>query len=156
MVRRSLRALCLMALAALLALPARATSPRAVLDRLGLLGAYFAADCTRPVTSLNPYTFFRPIDDSRAQIDVMIDPAQRQYSYVIDRAVALGQDQLSISMVNTERRINLIYALDGGRLRTMESARDGERVAIVARGVFTANGRPTPWLTRCGGLTGST
>jgi hypothetical protein len=125
-----------------------------VLDRLDLLGAHFAADCTRPVSPQNPYTLFRPIDGALVQIDLMVGLAQRQYAYVIDRAVPLGRGGVSISMINAEKRLNLAYALDGGRLRTMESALDGEQVSIVSRGVFTATGRPTPWLSRCRGLTG--
>jgi hypothetical protein len=156
MLHHGLRALCLVALVLVVAPPAEASSPREVLDRLGLLGAHFAADCARPVSPQNPYTFFRPVDGALVQIDLMVGLTQRQYAYVIDRAVALGRGGLSISMANAEKRLNLAYALDGGRLRTMESAHDGVQVAIVSRGVFTATGRPTPWLSRCSGLTGST
>jgi hypothetical protein len=156
MLHHGLRASCLIALVLLLTPPAGATSPSAVLDRLGLLGASFAPDCARPVSPQNPFTFFRPIDGNLVQIDLMVGPAQRQYSYVIDRAVALGAGGLSTSMVNAYRRLNLSYAVDGTRLRTMESVRAGDQVAIVTRGTFTATGRPTLWLTRCSGLPGST
>jgi hypothetical protein len=156
MLFRGLRALCLMAFVLVFAPPVEANAPREVLDRLGLLGAHFAADCARPVSPQNPYTFFRPIDGALVQIDLMVGPTQRQYAYVIDRAVLLGRGGLSISMANAQKRLNLAYALDGGRLRTMESALDGVQAAIVSRGVYTATGHPTPWLSRCRGLTGST
>lgn len=68
--------------------------------------------------------------------------------YVIDRAEARGPNGVAISMANSQQRLYLAYRVDGGRLRTMESVREGGP-AIVSRGVFTANKLPTPWLNRC-------
>jgi hypothetical protein len=142
---------CRLAVAAmslgLLAAPAAADSARDVLEQHGLLGA-FAVDCRRPVSPQNHYTYFRALRDGRVQIDLMVGPQQRQYAYVIDRAEARGPNELAISMVNPTLRLDLVYRVENGRLRTMQSVREDGRV-IVSGGVLAANQQPTPWLNRC-------
>ena len=51
-------------------------------------------------------------------------------------------------MVNPEKRLHLLYRVEGGRLRTMQSAREGGPV-VVSGGVFTGNRMQTPWLHKC-------
>jgi hypothetical protein len=124
-----------------------ATSVREVFEQYGLLGA-FSVNCARPVSPQNFYTHFQALVGDRVQIDLMVGPRQRQYSYVIDRAEARGPNEVAISMANRQQRLNLLYRVENGRLRTMESVRQGGP-AIVRGGVFTANRLPTPWLSRC-------
>jgi hypothetical protein len=126
---------------------ASAASVREVLDRLGVLGT-FSVDCTRPVSPSNYYVHFRPLGGDRVEIELMVGPQQRQYAYVIDRAAALGGGGLSVSMANPKQRLNIVYAVDGSRLRTMESVREGGQV-IVTRGVLMTSNQPTPWLNKC-------
>jgi len=126
---------------------AAAASVSEVFEQYGLLGT-FAVDCARPVSPQNYYTHFRALEGGRVQIELMVGPQQRQYAYVIDRAEARGPSEVAISMANQQQRLHLIYRMQNGRLRTMESARQGGAV-VVRGGAFTANGRPTPWLNRC-------
>jgi hypothetical protein len=137
----------LLAASILLAVPAAADTAKQVFEQRGLLGS-FAVDCSRPVSPQNHYTYFRPIDGGRVQIDLMVGPQQRQYAYVIERAEPRGSNQVAISMANPQWRLDLLYRVEHGRLRTMESVRHDGTV-VVRGGVFTANGRPTPWLVRC-------
>jgi opacity protein-like surface antigen len=135
----------------LLAAPAAADSARDVFEQRGLIGT-FAVDCKRPVGPMNPYTWFRALGGGRVQIDLMVGPGQRQYAYVIDRAEARGRNEVAISMVNPQLRLDLVYRVENGRLRTVQSVQRGGSI-VVGGGVFTANGRPTPWLTRCSAQT---
>jgi len=126
---------------------AEAASVREVFEQYGLLGT-FAIDCARPVSPENHYMQFRALDGGRVQIELMVGPQQRQYAYVIDRAEARGPNGIATSMANEQQRLNLLYRVEGRRLRTMESAREGG-ATIVASGLLTASKMPTPWLNRC-------
>jgi hypothetical protein len=142
-----MRVASIVALILFTASAAEAASVREVFERYGLLGT-FAVDCRRPVSPENHYTIFRALDAGRVQIDLMVGPRQRQYAYVIDRAEARGSNIIAISMANEQQRLNLVYRVEGKRLRTMESAR-AAGPTIVAGGVFTANRMPTPWIIKC-------
>jgi hypothetical protein len=131
----------------LLTASAAASTPREVFEQKGLLGT-FAVDCSRPVSPQNAYTFFRTLGGGRVQIDLMVGPQRRQYAYVIERAEPRGSNEVAVRMANPQWTLNLLYRVEGGRLRTMESVRHDGTVVIRA-GVFAGNGRPTQWLERC-------
>jgi len=126
---------------------AQAASAKALFESYGLLGT-FAVDCQRPVGPGNPYLYFRALDGGGVGIELWATPQARQYAYVIDRAQARGRDEISISMANERQRLNLLYRVEGRRLRTMESAREGGS-PIVIGGVFVENRAPTPWFNKC-------
>jgi len=103
---------------------ARAASVNEVFEQYGLFGT-FGIDCAQPISPKNYYVYFRALDGDRVQIELMVGPRQQQYAYVIDRAEARGPNGIAISMANEQRRLNLLYRVEGERLRTMESAREG-------------------------------
>jgi hypothetical protein len=72
----------------------------------------------------------------------------RVYAYVIDRAEPRRHDEIATSMANERQRHNLVYRLEGRRLRTFGSVRVGGE-PIVIGGVLVANRAPTPWFNKC-------
>ena len=118
-----IRIASLVALSLATATAAQAASARAVFERYGLIGT-FVIDC-RPLSPQNAYLYFRAIDGGRVGIELWVSPQLRQYAYVIDHAQALGRDEITTSMASEQQRLNLVYRVEGRRLRTFESVREG-------------------------------
>jgi len=142
------RSASILALILFTASAAQATSARALFERHGQIGT-FAVDCRRPVGPENTYLYFRALDRGRVGIEQWASPHLRVYAYVIDHAEVRRRDEIATSMVNERQRLNLVYRMEGWRLRTFESVREGGE-PIVVGGVFVANGAPTPWFNKCG------
>jgi hypothetical protein len=52
---------------------AQAASARTVFEQYGLLGT-FAVNCARPVSPGNHYMYFRPLDEHRVHVELMVGP----------------------------------------------------------------------------------
>jgi hypothetical protein len=127
---------------------AQDTSTRAVFERFNLLGT-FARDCTQPVSSTNQYIVFRPLDAERIQSDLMIGPSERARAGVIDRATALGPDEVALSGFSQEfGRSNFVYRVERNRHRALQWTRENEKVVVDGRAVN--GGAETPWWNKCG------
>jgi dienelactone hydrolase len=116
----------------------------AVFAKSNLLGT-FALDCKN--LQDHRHIVHRALDNGAVQHDLMSGTA-RVYSYVIDRAQELGSRDVSASMANDGRRLDLMFRAEGGRIRVMESGPPGGP-KIITGGNYVSGGEE-PWYNRCG------
>jgi hypothetical protein len=144
----------LAALAASLAFPvsAGAQAPRQVLKDFGFFGRW-SPRCDRPPTPGNSLrtTSVTPAGAVRFREHFGKDFSDN--SYEVLAAERIAADQVSIRIrLNRNTTQDLVIAMEDGRLRTMANRpRDGANAgrAVVKDGRVTANGSPTPWMSRC-------
>jgi hypothetical protein len=120
----------------------------AVFEKHNLLGT-FALDCKQPVGPHNHYIVHHKLGSGAVQRDLMVGPATKQYSYVIDRAEILRPGEVSTSMANEKQRLNIVFRFDDGRIRTIESVTP-TGAKIVVGGNLTGGGGAAPWYAKCG------
>jgi hypothetical protein len=126
----------------------QAQSASDVFELYDLLGS-FSINCGKPAAAGNPYSVYRALDDGNVQFDMMIGPNRRRSSYTIDLAVEVSQNDIEISMTDGNQRFDVVYRVEDGRIRTMESVREsGDQ--IIADGRSVASGAPTQWFRKCG------
>ncbi|MGH6771413.1 MAG: hypothetical protein ACRECO_20625 [Xanthobacteraceae bacterium] len=127
---------------------AQAQSASDIFQFYQLIGS-FSINCGKPAAAGNPYSVYRTLDDGNVQFDMMIGPKRRRSSYTIDVAVEVSQNDIEISMTDGNQRFDVVYRVEDGRIRTMESIREsGDQ--IIAEGRSVANGAPTQWFRKCG------
>jgi hypothetical protein len=119
-------------------------------EQLDLLGAY-AINCNNPVGPRNPYLHFRAMGANNVQIELMVGPKKRQFAYIIDQARISGPTEITVSMVSmTEprQRLHVVYRVEDGSIRTMESMRE-PNTYIISEGQAVASGNETQWFNGC-------
>ena len=132
-------------------------SVKAIFEKYNMLGV-FAADCSKPASRDNPYYVHRVIDANHVQRDTMEGPTMRARFTVVDKAAALGPNEVSnsgpltgaIGSAKFDRTpTDSIWRIEPNRIRFTEATVAGRKVA--ANGRYTGNGQETPWFNRCGG-----
>lgn len=128
-----------------------------IFEKYQMLGT-FAEDCNRPASRDNPYYVHRVVDANHVQRDVMEGPTTRARFTMVDKAVALGPNEVStsgplsglIGSTSFDRTpSDSIWRIEPNRIRFTEAIVAGRKVA--ADGRYLSNGRETPWFNRCGG-----
>jgi hypothetical protein len=88
---------------------------------------------------------------NNVQIELMIGPKKRQFAYIIDQARISGPTEITVSMVSmTEprQRLHVVYRVEDGSIRTMESMRE-PNTYIISEGQAVASGNETQWFNGC-------
>jgi hypothetical protein len=122
--------------------------PRQLFRQLKLLGTY-AVNCSNPVGPRNPYLHFRELGTANVQVELMVGPKKRQFAYVIDRARISGPTEVSVSMTDQRARLHVVYHVEDGSIRIMESMREPSDY-IISEGQAVASGNETQWFKGCG------
>ena len=127
--------------------PPQELSARDLFELHDLIGT-FAIDCGNPVGPRNPQAVYVAQGDGTVEFSLMIGPNRRRFMYIIDWAEEIVPGEISFSMTNDETRINVVYLLDGGSIRAMESLReeDGEK---LINGGMSASNVETQWFYKC-------
>jgi polyhydroxybutyrate depolymerase len=128
---------------------AQDTAVRAVFERYNLFGT-FAQDCTKAVSQTNWYFVHRAIDDDHVQRDMLEGPSARKFVFIFDKASVLGPAEIAVSGTRDGERLSSIWRVEPTRHIETEATLRGNKVISGAK--FLSNGRPVPWLDRCGGL----
>jgi hypothetical protein len=128
---------------------AQSSSVKTVFDTYGLLGI-FSFDCSKPPTSNNYYYVHRLVGPGHVQRDRMSGGIGRDYVNVIDKASAIGPNQVSISGMRIEGNrkggaIEEIWRVEPSRIMTVDGTLGG--LKLISGGRF--NGQPVPWANRC-------
>jgi hypothetical protein len=127
--------------------PAQAMSARELFEFHNLIGT-FAIDCSKPVGPRNPQALYAAQGDGTVEFSLMIGPNRRRFSYTIDWAEEIAPGEISFSMTNDETRINVVYLLDGGAIRAMESSREADGQRLITKGMSASN-LETQWFYKC-------
>jgi hypothetical protein len=129
-------------------------SPRAIMEKRGLLGTW-AADCGKRAAATNYYIVYRALDERRVQRDAMIGPTQRAELAVVESVLELGTQDLQVTEVirsdkGEEFRNVAKLHVEGNRRRTMESVINGKNMIVDGRWQSGArSGKTVDWLYRC-------
>ena len=133
-------------------------SPRAIMEKRGLLGTW-AYDCGKRATPVNHYVVYRALDEQRVQRDTMHGPTRRERAGLVESAVELSPHEIQITEVlKTEKgeevRDVATRRIEGNRQRAMEWTQNGEKHIAAGRYLKTKlngswGGKPTDWLYRC-------
>jgi hypothetical protein len=129
------------------ATPEKVLSARELFELHDLIGT-FAIDCSRPVGPRNPQAVYLAQGDGTVEFSLMIGPNRRRFSYTIDWAEEIVPGEVSFSMTNDETRINVVYLLDGGAIRAMESSREADGERLITKGMSASN-LETQWFYKC-------
>lgn len=131
-------------------------SVKATFEKYNLIGT-FAQDCSKPPTKENLYFVTRAVDDNHMQRDVMDGSTSRPRYVVIDKASALGPNEIKYSGYRTgtlagvqrdKAPIESVWRVEPNRMRNLENSEAGKK--MIANGKWLGNGRDTVWLSRCG------
>ena len=122
---------------------------KAVFENYKLLGI-FAFDCSKPPTSDNYYYVHRLVDAGHVQRDRMSGPTSRDFSNVMDKAVGVGPNEVTVSGTRVEGNrkgdpIEEVWRVEANQIMTVEGTIGGAKV--IAGGRF--NGQPVPWANMC-------
>ena len=128
---------------------AQTSAVKSVFENYKLFGI-FAFDCSKPVSGENYYYVHRMIDPDHAERDRMSGENTRDFVDVIDKAVAIGPDQVRVSGTRAEGNrkgepIEELYRVEANRVTTLEATISGGKV--ISGGLF--NGHQVPWAYRC-------
>jgi len=119
-----------------------------VMQKYGVIGT-FASNCTSPISNQNPRAVYSVVDANRVQYELLTGAAERASVGVLDAAVEISPNVLGVSYLGQRGRINIVYRIEGNRLRLWTSSReDGRRLVVDGR--YWPEDVETPWLTRCG------
>jgi hypothetical protein len=119
---------------------------REVFEKYNLFGV-FTRDCTKPPSKDNPYFVNRLIDDSHAQRDFMTDPMTREWSAIIDKAVELTPDKLTISGTLNGQDAEGIWRIETNGVQQLHVKLAGK--TIIDDGRATATGSKVPLFNKC-------
>ena len=99
------------------------------------------------MSAQNRYVVYRPVE-SYVQRDSMRGEKERFDVSVIDRAELTKPNEITMSMANDKRRLDLVMQIEAKRTRILEVAREnGEK--IVTGGRLLATSAELPWFTKC-------
>ena len=134
---------------------AQDSSAKTVFENYQLLGI-FAFDCGKPASANNYYYVHRLLDPGHVQRDRMIGTDSRDYAYVIDRALVMTPNQVSLNGIRSEGSrkgefIKEVWRVEPNRIMTIEQTIGGNTVISGAR----FNGRSVPRYNRCSALNAS-
>jgi hypothetical protein len=88
-------------------------------------------------------------DEGHVQRDQMSGLNKHDFTTIIDQAVELTADEVSVSGKRSGVPIETVYRLDGNRSRAFEVTLGGKK--LISGGKWTANGEEVPWIYKCGG-----
>lgn len=131
----------------LIAASAEAATVKETFEKYDLLGT-LASDCSKPADAKTPYLTNRIIDANHVQLDRMIGPTNRQLVTIVDGVLQAKPNELTLSATTDDKPRTIVFQVDRGRVRAMESTTDkGEKA--IAGGHYTNGGAETPWFSRC-------
>jgi hypothetical protein len=131
---------------------AEGPSVKAIFEKHALFGA-FALDCNKPISKDNLYFLNWASDEGHVQRDQMSALNKHDFSTIIDHAVELTADEISVSGKRNGVSIETVYRLEGNRSRVFELTLGGKK--LISGGKWTANGKEVPWIYKCGGTVAS-
>jgi hypothetical protein len=123
---------------------------KATFESYRLLGI-FAVDCSKPpAADSNFYYVHRLLDPGHVQRDRMSSETKRDYSNVIDKALARGSNEVTVSGTRMEGNrkgdpVVEVWRVEGDRLVTMEATIGHDQVIKDRK----FNGHELGWLNRC-------
>src|SRR6266705_1246796 len=122
-------------------------SVKEIFEKHGLLGTW-SANCSKPLSKQNRYAVYRVLDADHVQREVKSDPATEGALSVADRASESGPNEVTISWVNNEGRVNNTVRVDGSRFRLWQSSSEtGETFVVDGREVD--DDEETLWIHKC-------
>jgi hypothetical protein len=123
-------------------------SVKAIFEKHDLLGI-FAFDCSSPASKSNIYFVNRLLDEGHVQRDQMSGPTSREQVIVIDKAIELTADEISIGgKRGDEQPMESVWRFDKDRVFGVENTVGGKKV--ISGGKWTSNGENVPPVSRCG------
>jgi hypothetical protein len=127
---------------------ASAESAKAIFEKHGLFGTW-AADCTRPVGSTNPYVVYRPVAGGSVRREVFIEPDRPFDVSTPQSAVESADDELIVIWQTGEGGIANRIRLRPDEMQVIDSTRqNGEKLTVGGRRV--RDNTATPRYRRCG------
>lgn len=132
-------------------------SVKAIFEKYNLIGT-FAADCGKPASPNNVYYVTRVIDANHVQRDIMEGPTSRARYAIVDKAEALGPNEvrdaglLSGMLANTNHDrtpVGGVWRVEPNRIRFVEVTIGSQKT--VTGGRFVRSNQETRWYNRCGG-----
>jgi hypothetical protein len=128
--------------------PAPAQSAADVFEFHDLIGT-FAINCDQQVGPRNPYAVYIAQGDGTVEFALMVGPTRQRFRYIIDWAEEIAPNEISFSMSNDETRINVVYLLDDGSIRAMESSREDDGEQLITNGYTVSTKIETQWFHKC-------
>src|SRR5258708_539829 len=127
------------------AAPAVADSTWDIIVSFGLPGRW-ATDCRSPESHANPHLVCSQAPDGTPMITTLWGKISEVIPTVVESARRLDGDKIELrERARNGPMTDLIVQVDGNRRRTLQSTRADGKV-FAKDGVFTANGKETPWL----------
>lgn len=137
------------ALGAVLALPtaAAAEDAAATLKRFGLLGV-FSRGCGQPATLDNPFTHY--VARADGTVKLTYDAGVAESSYIVNSATIISPTVIRMNEVADDGSpFQILLALDGDRIRVIESRDPDSGRMYIAGAMFARDSRETAWEKRC-------
>ena len=128
--------------------PGPAQSAADLFEFHNLIGT-FAINCDQGVGPRNPQAVYIAQGDGTVEFALMIGPTRQRFRYIIDWAEEIAPSEISFSMSNDETRINVVYLLDGGSIRAMESSREEDGQQLITNGYTVTSKIETQWFHKC-------
>lgn len=123
----------------------------AALRQFGLEGVW-ARDCAQPVTRSNPRVWWRVTAEGEVRHGVSFDGATDAIQDALDNARALGDDELSFTVLrNGDATFYVIIRRTERRVATVQSI-GANGVTYLDRGVDMQTGQPAASFERCDGI----
>jgi hypothetical protein len=126
---------------------AQSGSVKAIFEKHNLLGIW-AWDCSRPASRNNWYFVHRLVDADHVQRDYMIEPTNRAWFVMVDKAVELNPKEVAIAGTRDGQPADGVWRLQGNRMLQWEGSMAGKKQ--VSAGKLVSTGRDMLWHTKCG------
>jgi hypothetical protein len=126
----------------------QAASVAEIFKKHGLIGTW-SADCSKPLSKQNRYAVYRVIDAGRIEREVKSDAATAGALSIADRASEAGPNEVTISWVDGNGRVNNTVRVEANRFRLWHSASEGGETFVVDGREIDDN-EETIWIYRCG------
>jgi hypothetical protein len=129
--------------------PARAETLIQTLEGFGFFGRW-AMDCSQVPSPSNTVRTARVSPTGDPVFSESLGGKGEPNSYVVLRAKRTGDNTVTLRIkLNGEYQQDLTMHRQDDRLRTLSNREVDTHVYVVRKGVITATGQATPWLTRC-------
>jgi hypothetical protein len=127
---------------------AQSGAVKALFEKYNLLGT-FSADCGSPASKTNIYYVNRLLDPDRVQRDLMEGPSTRAWYVIINQVRETGPNQIFLSGIRDNNQpTDGTWRIEPNRVLQWEASLGGRK--LIADGKLVSNGRPMPWLNKCG------